>query len=209
MNPGIFIRSRALAAPLPLANIDTDKILPAEYLKTVERRGLGNVLFHPLRFLADGSPNPDFILNRRPWSGAGILIVLENFGSGSSREHAPWALKDYGFRVIIAPSFADIFRQNCIKNGILPAVVTAADANELIALASDPETCELHVDLRDLSITTRGEGKRWSFSIDDASRDTLLTGRDEIMATLEHRQEIDRHIAGRRSRAPWLKPIRW
>lgn len=209
MNPRIFIRARALAAPLPLAHVDTDKILPAEYLKTVERRGLGKVLFHPLRFLADGSPNPDFILNRRPWSGAGILIALENFGSGSSREHAPWALKDYGFRVIIAPSFADIFRQNCIKNGILPAVVTSADANELIALASNPATCELHVDLRDRSITARGEGKRWSFSIDDASRDALLTGRDEIMATLEHEQDIERHLADRRLRHPWLKPIHW
>jgi 3-isopropylmalate/(R)-2-methylmalate dehydratase small subunit len=193
----------AVAAPIPIANVDTDKILPAEFLKTIERQGLGKALFHTMRFASDGSPNPGFVLNQAPWDRAGILVARENFGCGSSREHAPWALYDFGIRAIVAPSFADIFRQNCIKNGILPAIVSAQVVEALLDLAGQPAHAVLTVDLPSRRIIASGIGN-WQFEIDDVGAATLLAGEDEIDQTLRHIDAIDRHFAGRFARNSWL-----
>lgn len=208
MSAKAFSPIEAVAAPLPLANIDTDKILPAEFLKTVERCGLGKSLFHAMRFLSDGSPCARFVLNREPWTKAGILVALDNFGSGSSREHAPWALSDFGIRVIIAPSFADIFRQNCIKNCILPAVVSREAADAILELVADPEQARLKVDLPSSSITSPF-GRQWSFEIDEASRQALAAGENEIDASYKYLADIENHISALQESRPWLLPVTW
>ncbi len=209
MNDKAFSSITAVAAPLPLANVDTDKILPAKFLKTVERSGLGKALFHGMRFASDGSPRPDFILNSEPWSRAEILVALENFGSGSSREHAPWALRDFGIRAIIATSFADIFRQNCIKNGMLPALVSGEDISEILAIVSGAETANLSIDLAEHSITSVAAQRTWTFEIDRASQDLLAAGEEEIDASFRLIDVIDQHMNERRLRAPWILPITW
>lgn len=209
MNDKAFSSITAVAAPLPLANVDTDKILPAKFLKTVERSGLGKALFHGMRFAGDSSFDPDFILNREPWSQAEILVALENFGSGSSREHAPWALRDFGIRAIIATSFADIFRQNCIKNGMLPAIVSREDISEILAIVSEAETAALSINLAERSITSVASERTWSFKIDRASQGLLAKGEDEIDASFRLIDMIDQHINERRVRVPWILPITW
>ena len=184
----------AVAAALPQANIDTDQILAGRFLKTVKREGLGQVLFYGMRFDEAGRERPEFILNRSPWRNAGILIARENFGCGSSREHAPWALLDFGIRAIIAPSFADIFRSNCMKIGLLP-VELAVDDVRAIAQAR-----EAQVDLAEQEV--RWPGGSASFDIDPQIKYRLLNGLDDIALTLEQAGRIDAYEAERERTGP-------
>ena len=197
-----FTMLDAIAAALPIANVDTDKLVPGRFLKGVTRAGLGRILLHPLRFDADDQPRTDFVLNQSPWDQAGVLIALDNFGCGSSREHAPWALLDFGVRCVIAPSFADIFRNNCLKNGILPLVLPEADCLALMDLARDPATARFSVSLPDQTVTAGG--RAWSFDIGAADKIKLLEGQDEIDAALARLSEIERFEAGICYAAPHL-----
>jgi 3-isopropylmalate/(R)-2-methylmalate dehydratase small subunit len=178
-----FVTLRAVAASLPLANIDTDKILAGRFLKTITRSGLGSRLFSELRFDHNGAERPGFVLNREPWRRAGILIALDNFGCGSSREHAPWALLDFGIRCVIAPSFADIFYNNCFKNGILPIALDGRDVAALMADAELPEQSEMYVDLP-LQRITRTNGESIAFDLAEDRKQALLNGLDELAETL-------------------------
>lgn len=196
-----FTGIEAVAAPLRLANVDTDKILPGRFLKTTTRRGLGAALFYTLRFDERGLPRPDFVLNRAPWSRAGILIALDNFGCGSSREHAPWALLDFGIRAIIAPSFADIFYNNCFRNGILPIVLDAPRVEALMADAEAPGGCILEIDLAGQTIT-RTQSRPISFAIAPERKHALLLGLDEVSESERHLDAIQQWEAGRLYPAP-------
>lgn len=197
-----FTTLDAVAAALPIANIDTDKLVPGRFLKGVTRAGLGRILLHPLRFDANDQPRADFVLNQSPWDQAGVLIALDNFGCGSSREHAPWALTDFGIRCVIAPSFADIFRNNCLKNGILPLVLPEADCLALMDLARDPTTARLQVSLPDQTVTAGG--RVWSFDIAAGDKTKLLEGKDEIDVALARLSEIERFEARIGYAAPHL-----
>lgn len=165
--------------PLPVADIDTDQIIPARFLKTIEKLGLGRNLFHDWRYLADGSPNPDFIINRPRAQDATILLAGDNFGCGSSREHAPWALMGYGFRAVISTSFADIFCNNCLKNGLLPIVVDEAAHKELFAAAEADEDCRVAIDLARRTLRLPS-GREVEFPIDEFSRKCMLEGGDQL-----------------------------
>jgi 3-isopropylmalate/(R)-2-methylmalate dehydratase small subunit len=178
-----------IAAPLPLQNIDTDKIIPARFLKTVTRSGLGRGLFHSMRFSDGENERGDFILNREPWRRARILIALDNFGCGSSREHAPWALTDFGIRCIIAPSFADIFYNNCFRNGLLPITIDSSSCLTLIDEVSVPESAEMAISLEEQVIRTAG-GKILHFGIPPDRKRQLALGLDEIELTLTRLSEI-------------------
>lgn len=190
----------AVAAPLALSNVDTDKILPGRFLKTIHRQGLGGSLF------ADIREAPEYVLDQPPWTEAKILVTLDNFGCGSSREHAPWALSDFGFRCIIAPSIADIFRNNCFKNGILPVVLARAEVDELMAWAADPERCRLIIDLPAQTILT-GDGRRFTFDIPTGRKDDLLSGVDEITRSLSFLANLLAFEEEQAKRIPWIKPI--
>jgi 3-isopropylmalate/(R)-2-methylmalate dehydratase small subunit len=192
-----------VAAPLDMMNIDTDIIIPKLHLRTIKRTGLGKVVFDELRFHTDGSEKPEFILNQEPYRGAKILIAGDNFGCGSSREHAPWALLDYGIRCIISTSFADIFYNNCFKNGILPIAVSQAELDTLMADAADRDNPVFTVDL-DAKTITRPQGERIRFNIDDFRRDCLLNGLDDIGLTLQKVDKIDAFEAAQRQQQPWL-----
>jgi 3-isopropylmalate/(R)-2-methylmalate dehydratase small subunit len=178
-----FISHSGRAVLLPRANVDTDQIIPKQFLKRIERTGFGPSLFYDWRYLADGSPNPAFELNRPEAAGATILITGPNFGCGSSREHAPWALADYGFRAIIAPSFADIFFGNCCQNGLLPVVLPEAELQLLARRVETADGCRITVDLVNRRVTDT-EGFEAGFEIDDYRREMLLKGLDEIGKTL-------------------------
>ena len=191
----------AVAAALPQANIDTDQILAGRFLKTVKREGLGQVLFYGMRFDEADRERPEFILNRSPWRNAGILIARENFGCGSSREHAPWALLDFGIRAIIAPSFADIFRNNCYKNGILPISLPAAVVDRLLEEAGDPDRALMAIDLPSQTIRTAA-GESIGFEISAESKEQLLLGLDEIAGSERLADEIARFEAARTYCAP-------
>ncbi|KEQ53553.1 3-isopropylmalate dehydratase small subunit [Sphingobium chlorophenolicum] len=186
-----FTSITSVAAALPEANIDTDKILAAQYLKTISRAGLGSKLFSSMRYDAEGAERPGFILNRDGWRGAGILIALENFGCGSSREHAPWALLDFGIRVIVAPSFADIFYNNCFNNGILPIILDRAQVDQLIVDSRELTSATLSIDLPSQTVT-RANGVAWTFDIDPDRKQALLEGRDDIAAALAQDEAITR-----------------
>jgi 3-isopropylmalate/(R)-2-methylmalate dehydratase small subunit len=192
-----FTTLTATAAALPMANVDTDKILAAQYLKTVHRAGLGKVLFASLR------QDPGFVLNRTPWDRAGILIAGENFGCGSSREHAPWALLDFGIRCVIAPSIADIFYNNCFKNGILAIRLPSEEAGVLMALAGDAGTATMVVDLAEQAVTA--QGRAFAFAIDAKRKHDLLNGIDEIAETLKYAADIDLHEGMTETERPWLR----
>ena len=179
----------AIAAPLVLDNIDTDKILAAAYLKTVSREGLGRALFSSMRYDAEGGERADFILNKGPWRQAGILIAGENFGCGSSREHAPWALKDFGISCIIAPSFADIFYANCFKNGILPIHMDGEDFELLVKMGRDETSAVFTVNLPEQTITLI-DGSMICFSMDPDSKASLILGRNEITETLKYLPDV-------------------
>jgi len=199
-----FTTLTGVAAPLDIMNVDTDMIIPKQYLKTIARTGLGAGLFSEMRFNQDGSENPDFVLNKPAWRNAKIIVAGDNFGCGSSREHAPWALLDYGIRCVISTSFADIFYNNCFKNGILPIKVTPEQLDLLMDDAARGANATLTVDLE--SQTIRGpDGGTVSFDIDSARKQVLLEGLDDIATTLKSSQAS---IAGFESKMaesrPWL-----
>ena len=197
-----FTRLDAKIAPLPLANIDTDQIIPKQFLKTVEREGLGRGLFYDFRFDENGKEKNDFVLNRPEYKGAGVLVAGDNFGCGSSREHAPWALLDFGIRCVISTSFADIFYNNCFKNGILPIVVSQEDLDKLMDDASRGSNAILTVDLEAQEITGP-DGGRIGFEIDAFRRHCLLNGLDDIGLTLEKATSIDSFEKQAASSRPW------
>lgn len=194
-----------LVAPLDRVNVDTDQIIPKQYLKTIKRTGLREGLFSDWRYGKDGTPDPDFFLNQPRYQGATILLTRDNFGCGSSREHAPWALLDYGFRCIIAPSFADIFFNNCFKNGMLPVVLPSDVVSQLFREVAAQPGYQLTVDLAAQTVTTPS-GARFSFDIDPFRKHCLLNGLDEIGLTLQHEAEITAYEQRRKQEAPWLFP---
>ena len=198
-----FTTLTAIAAPLPEANIDTDKIIPSRFLKTIGRTGLGRNAFDSMRYNPDGSERPEFVLNREPYRAAQILITHENFGCGSSREHAPWALLDFGLRCVIAPSFADIFNNNCFKNGILPIQLPREICDQLMEDAAAGANSRLTIDLQ-RQVVVRPDGQEIPFEVDELRRQMLLEGLDDIDQTLQHADAIDRFEA---SRAPWVQGI--
>ena len=198
-----FDQLTGVAAPLNILNIDTDMIIPKQFLKTIKRSGLGANLFDEMRFTQDGEEIADFVLNREPYRGAEIIGAGDNFGCGSSREHAPWALLDFGIRCVISTSFADIFYNNCFKNGILPITVSADDRDALMADAADVENPELSIDLETQTIR-RPNGVEVSFDIDPFRKQCLLEGLDDIGLTLEKGGSIDSFEATRAEEKPWL-----
>jgi len=201
-----------LAAPMDRANVDTDLIIPKQFLKSIKRSGFGPNLFDELRYMDEGQPgqdcstrtlNPDFPLNHARYQGASILLARENFGCGSSREHAPWALEDYGFRCVIAPSYADIFYNNCFKNGVLPIVLDAALVDSLFSQMYDQEGYQLTVDLAKQTVITPA-GEEYRFEVDAFRKHCLLNGLDDIGLTLESADAIRRYEEGWREQSPWL-----
>jgi 3-isopropylmalate/(R)-2-methylmalate dehydratase small subunit len=198
-----FSTLTSVAAPMPIINVDTDMIIPKDYLKTIQRTGLGKGLFAEMRYNDDGSENPDFVLNKPQYRNAHILVAGDNFGCGSSREHAPWALLDHGIRCVISTSFANIFYNNCTKNGILPAVVSHEDLARLMDDAERGANAVLTVDLASQTITGP-DGGVVSFEIDHALKHRLLNGVDDIAETLQNSSEIEafeKKIGGER---PWV-----
>ncbi len=198
-----FTTVTSVAAPLPTINVDTDMIIPARFLKTIQRKGLGKNLFDAQRYRPDGSENPDFILNKPAYRRAQILVAGPNFGCGSSREHAPWALLDFGIRVVVAPSYADIFYANCFKNGILPIALPQAVCDQLMDDAKKGANARLTVDLEAQTIT-RPDGSIVKFDIDPFRREALLDGIDEIGLTEQKRVEIVAFEDQNREAQPWL-----
>ena len=192
-----------IAAPLRMIDVDTDRIIPKQFLKTIRRTGLGANLFNDLRYTPDGAEIADFVLNRKPWRKAEILIAGENFGCGSSREHAPWALLDFGIRCVIAPSFADIFYNNCFKNGILPVTLPGAAVDGMLDQSEQGDNARFTVDLERNRVTAP-DGSETGFEIDPFRRRCLLEGLDEIGLTLENAAAIDGFEAARRASLPWL-----
>ena len=198
-----FDKLSGVAAPMDIMNIDTDMIIPKQFLKTIKRSGLGANLFFEMRFDNDGGEISDFILNQPAYRGSEIIVAGDNFGCGSSREHAPWALLDFGIRCVISTSFADIFYNNCFKNGILPIMVSAADRDALMADARDAENPNLSIDLEAQTIT-RPNGPVISFEIDPFRKQCLLDGLDDIGLTLEKSAKIESYEMGRKQSHPWL-----
>jgi 3-isopropylmalate/(R)-2-methylmalate dehydratase small subunit len=199
-----FTKLTGIAAHLPVANVDTDKIIPAHHLKTIKRTGLGVHLFETLRYHDDGSEREDFVLNRHPYRNAEILIAGENFGCGSSREHAPWALLDFGIRCVIAPSFADIFFNNCFKNGVLPVVLEPEQIEILLREAAEAKNPTFTVDLEQQHIQRPIGNELFRFEMDPFRKHCLLNGLDDIGVTMEKGHHIDRFEAGQRAAQPWL-----
>ena len=198
-----FTDLTAKAAPLDLANLDTDQIIPKQFLKTVEREGLGKGLFYDLRFDQDGKPREDFVLNDPRYAGAGVLIAGDNFGCGSSREHAPWALLDFGIRCVIAPSFADIFYNNCFSNGLLPIALPEAEVRVLMDEARGGNHV-FSVDLAAQTVTAPS-GQVFRFAIDAARKAKLLEGLDAIGETLQRAKDIDVYETRQALAQPWLE----
>ena len=207
-----FEKLTGLVAPLDRANVDTDAIIPKQFLKSIKRTGFGPNLFDAWRYLDTGEPgvdnskrplNSDFVLNQSRYQGAAILLARENFGCGSSREHAPWALIDYGFRVIIAPSYADIFYNNCFKNGLLPIILPSTLVDRLFIEVDQTPGYQLNIDLESQTVTTPG-GEIFSFEIDAFRKHCLLNGLDDIGLTLQHVDEIKAYEARRKQETPWL-----
>ena len=198
-----FTTLTGIAAPMPLINVDTDMIIPKQFLKTIRRTGLGANLFDEMRFRADGSEDPDFVLNRPAYREARILVAGDNFGCGSSREHAPWALLDFGIRAVIAPSFADIFYNNCFKNGILPIVLPPEEVDALMADAEKGANARMTVDL-EREVVTASDGTEFAFAVDPHRRRCLLEGLDDIALTLEDAAAIDAFEGAAAQARPWV-----
>ncbi|MFD1747175.1 3-isopropylmalate dehydratase small subunit [Rhizobium helianthi] len=198
-----FVKLTGVAAPLPVVNIDTDMIIPKDYLKTIKRTGLGKGLFAEARYKEDGSLNPDFVLNKPQYENAKILVAGDNFGCGSSREHAPWALLDFGIRCVISTSFADIFYNNCFKNGILPIVVSQDDLDKLMDDASRGSNAVLTIDLEAQEISGPDGGKV-RFDIDPARKHIMLEGLDDIATTLKSDSAIASFESKLQTERPWL-----
>jgi 3-isopropylmalate dehydratase/3-isopropylmalate/(R)-2-methylmalate dehydratase small subunit len=201
-----FSKVEGRAAPLAVANLDTDQIIPKQFLKTVERKGLGKGLLYDLRFDYEGRPRPEFVLNQPAYQGTSILVCGDNFGCGSSREHAPWALLDYGVRVVIAPSFGDIFYNNSFENGLLPVRLPEEAVHELMGEARGANHI-FAVDLEAQTVTAPS-GKVYEFRIDAGRKEKLLKGLDSIGETLEQGSKITDFEAARASKTPWLEPAR-
>lgn len=198
-----FITHTGLVVPLDRTNVNTDEITPARFLKTIKRTGFADALFANWRFLNDGTPNPDFVLNQPRYQGVSVLLAGDNFGCGSSREHAPWSLHDYGFRCLIAPSFADIFYNNCFNNSILPVTLDEAMVHELMAEVQANEGYQLSIDLNAQTVTTPS-GRVLHFALDVFRKDALLKGLDNVGWTLSHGDEIAAYEERRKHEAPWL-----
>lgn len=207
-----FTKVTGVVAPMDRANVDTDMIIPKQFLKSIKRTGFGKNLFDELRYLDEGQPdqectgrplNPDFPLNKARYQNATVLLTRKNFGCGSSREHAPWALDDYGFRCVIAPSFADIFYNNCFKNGLLPLVLSEEIVERLFTELYANEGYELTIDLAEQQVITPS-GESFSFEVDEFRKHCLLQGLDDIGLTLEQADAIKAYEAERRQSAPWL-----
>ncbi|AEF54930.1 3-isopropylmalate dehydratase small subunit [Marinomonas posidonica] len=207
-----FTKHTGLAAPLDLANVDTDMIIPKQFLKSIKRTGFGKNLFDELRYEDEGQPDQscegrplrqDFVLNQSRYAGASVLLARQNFGCGSSREHAPWALDDYGIRSIIAPSFADIFYNNCFKNGLLPIVLDAEDVDQLFAEVDGKEGAQIDIDLQNQTVTAPS-GAKFEFVVDQFRKHCLLNGLDDIGLTLQQEENIRRYEEKRMNEAPWL-----
>lgn len=198
-----FTRLDAKSAPLPLANIDTDQIIPKQFLKTVERAGLAKGLFYDLRFDEQGVEKPDFVLNRSEYKGAGVLVTGDNFGCGSSREHAPWALMDFGIKAVISTSFADIFYNNCFQNGLLPVVLKAGEVAQLMDEARGGNHV-VSIDLETQRVTSPS-GKVFTFEIDPQRKQKMLLGLDAIGETLGKTASIDSYETRRALAQPWLE----
>ncbi len=207
-----FTLHQGIVAPMDRANVDTDLIIPKQFLKSIKRSGFGPNLFDELRYLDEGQPdqdssqrplNPDFVLNQPRYKGASVLLARKNFGCGSSREHAPWALEDFGFRAIIAPSFADIFYNNCFKNGLLPIVLDEALVDQLFAEAQAAEGYQLSIDL-ERQLLCKPDGSEIHFDVDAFRKHCLLNGLDDIGLTLQYADDITAYEARRSASAPWL-----
>jgi len=207
-----FITFSGLVAPLDRANVDTDAIIPKQFLKSIKRTGFGPYLFDEWRYLDHGEPgmdctnrplNKDFVLNQERYLGAQILLTRDNFGCGSSREHAPWALLDFGIKVVIAPSYADIFFNNCFKNGILPITLHNDQIDQLFSVVTDQPGYQLKVDLKDNSLTL-ADGQTFSYDVDPFRKHCLLNGLDDIGLTLEKIDQIKTYEARREEEVPWL-----
>ena len=198
-----FTRLDAKIAPLPLANIDTDQIIPKQFLKTVEREGLAKGLFYDLRFDGEGKERPDFVLNQAAYKGAGVLVAGDNFGCGSSREHAPWALMDFGIRCVVSTSFADIFYNNCFQNGLLPVVLPAEQVQALMEEAKGGNHL-VTVDLKAQTLVSPA-GETFHFEIDPVRKEKMLKGLDAIGETLQAAADIDTYEMKRALDRPWLE----
>ena len=207
-----FRQHTGLVAPLDRANVDTDAIIPKQFLKSIKRSGFGPNLFDEWRYMDHGEPgvdntkrplNPNFVLNQARYQGASLLIARKNFGCGSSREHAPWALQQFGFKAIIAPSFADIFYNNCFKNGLLPIVLTELEVDHLFNIAAATPGLKLNVDLERQVVEVPG-AETYRFEVEDSRKQSLLNGWDEIGRTLRHVDKIRAYEATRAQREPWL-----
>ena len=198
-----YTKHTSVAALMNRSNVDTDQIVAKQFLKKVERTGFGVHLFHDWRYLEGGTPNPEFELNNPNFAGSKILVAGDNFGCGSSREHAPWAIADYGFNTIISTSFADIFFNNCFKNGILPIIVDQATLKSLMEEISANEGVEFTVDLENQSVTTPA-GLEINFEIDSFRKHNLLNGLDDIGLTLQHTDKIDAYEVKHKQQFPWL-----
>ncbi|MCQ0091406.1 3-isopropylmalate dehydratase small subunit [Roseovarius sp. M141] len=198
-----FTKISGIAAPMPMINIDTDMIIPKQFLKTIKRSGLGVNLFDEMRYDDDGGEIPDFVLNKPAYRDAEILVAGDNFGCGSSREHAPWAIKDFGIRCVIAPSFADIFHNNCFKNGILPIALPQEQIDILMAEAEKGANARIEVDLEAQTVTT-SEGEVISFDVDAFKKHCLLEGLDDIGLTMEKATAIDTFESSVGATRPWV-----
>jgi len=207
-----FTEHQGIVAPLDRANVDTDMIIPKQFLKSIKRSGFGPNLFDELRYLDEGQPdqdsskrplNPDFVLNKPRYKDCSILLARRNFGCGSSREHAPWALEDFGIRAVIAPSFADIFYNNCFKNGLLPIVLDEASVDQLFSEVEASEGYQLTIDLLGQAVV-KADGTRLPFEVDEFRKHCLLNGLDDIGLTLQFADDISVYEQRRRQEAPWL-----
>ena len=201
-----FITHSGLVLPFDRVNVDTDQMVPKQFLKALTREGFGRILFYDWRYLAGEKPNPNFIMNLPEYKGASVLLTRANFGCGSSREHAPWAIGDYGFRVILAPSYADIFYNNCFKNGILPAILKEADIDELFKRAEADRSYTLAVDLPNETISDN-KGLTVSFEIAPSRKEILLKGLDDIGTSLQHVSAIDAYEKTHASTATMYAPV--
>ena len=198
-----FTKLRGVAAPLNMINIDTDKLIPKQFLKTIKRTGLGKHLFNEMRFNEDGSEKQDFVLNKSAYREASIIVAGDNFGCGSSREHAPWALLDFGIKCVISTSFADIFYNNCFKNGILPIVVNKQQLDQLMDDAENGANAVLDVDLEAQEII-RPSGEKVTFEIDEFRKHCLINGLDDIGLTMEKEENIDNFEKRQAAEQPWV-----
>ena len=198
-----FKKLSAIAAPLPMINVDTDVIIPKQFLRTIKRSGLGKSAFFDIRYNEDGSEKPDFVLNKPAYRNAEILITGANFGCGSSREHAPWALLDFGIRCVIAASYSDIFYSNCFKNGILPVILPQAQIDELMKEAEENPSAPIEVDL-EKQVVTRGNKFSFPFEIDTFRKHCLVNGLDDIGLTLQKEAHISSFEKDTKSKRPWI-----